>query len=150
MQNISVEELKTRMDAGEKMHLVDVREPHENAEFNIGGILFPLGKIQSMQIEDIEDLRNKEVICYCRSGNRSGQACSFLEMFGFKNTKNLTGGMLAWQEKFGNIVRKSESRKTERRFEIIDCFFRSSGLSDFSDYNLIFTPIIKFVPAIGK
>ncbi len=101
MQNISVEELKTRLDAGEELHLIDVREPHENADFNIGGVLLPLGKIQTMQIDEIEDLKDKEVIFYCRSGNRSGQACQFLDMVGFKNTMNLTGGMLAWQEKFG-------------------------------------------------
>jgi len=100
MQNISVEELKKRIDAGEKLNLIDVREPHENAEFNIGGTLLPIGKIQTMQLDEIEDLKDEEVICYCRSGNRSGQACLFLDMVGFKNTKNLTGGMLAWQEKF--------------------------------------------------
>ncbi|HEX6171469.1 MAG TPA: rhodanese-like domain-containing protein [Chitinophagaceae bacterium] len=101
MNNITVEELKKRLDAGEELHIVDVREPHENAEFNIGGVLIPLGQIQSMQIEEIEDLKEKEVICYCRSGNRSGQACMFLDAMGFKNTKNLVGGMLAWQEKVG-------------------------------------------------
>jgi len=101
MKNISVEELKKRMDTGENLHLIDVREPYENADFNIGGVLLPLGNVHSMQIEDIEDLKEEEVICYCRSGNRSGQACMFLDMLGFKNTKNLTGGMLAWQEKFG-------------------------------------------------
>jgi rhodanese-related sulfurtransferase len=101
MQNISVEELKSRMDAGEKLHMVDVREPYENADFNIGGTSLPLGKIQTMQIDEIEDWKDEEVICYCRSGNRSGQACLFLDMVGFKNTKNLTGGMLAWQEKYG-------------------------------------------------
>jgi rhodanese-related sulfurtransferase len=101
MQNITVEEIKNRRDAGEELYLVDVREPHENAEFNIGGILLPLGKVQIMQLDEIEDWKDKEVICYCRSGNRSGQACLFLEMAGFKNTKNLVGGMLAWQEKFG-------------------------------------------------
>ena len=100
MTNITAEEVKKRLDAGEQIHLLDVREPHENAEFNIGGILFPLGKIQSMQIEDIEDLRNKEVICYCRSGNRSGIAAMVLEQLGFINTKNLEGGMLRWQEKY--------------------------------------------------
>jgi rhodanese-related sulfurtransferase len=100
MTNITAEEVKKRLDAGEQIHLLDVREPHENAEFNIGGILFPLGKIQSMQIEDIEDLRNKEVICYCRSGNRSGIAAMALEQLGFINTKNLEGGMLGWQEKY--------------------------------------------------
>jgi rhodanese-related sulfurtransferase len=100
MINITAEEVKQRLDAGEKLNLIDVREPHENAEFNIGGILFPLGKVQSMQIEDIENLRNEEVICYCRSGNRSGIAAMVLEQMGFTNTKNLEGGMLGWQEKF--------------------------------------------------
>lgn len=100
MNNITPEEVKKRLDAGEKLNIVDVREPHENAEFNIGGKLIPLGNIQTMQIDEIEDLKDKEVIIYCRSGNRSGQACMFLDAVGFKNTKNLVGGILAWQEKF--------------------------------------------------
>jgi rhodanese-related sulfurtransferase len=101
MQNITVEELKIKMDKGEELHLLDVREPHENDEFNIGGILYPLGKIQGMMVEELEDLKDEEVICYCRSGNRSGQACLILDMLGFKNTKNLVGGMVSWQEKYG-------------------------------------------------
>lgn len=102
MDNITVEELKQRLDAGEKLNIVDVREPHENADFNIGGKLIPLGNILSMQIDELEDLKDQEVICYCRSGNRSGQACMFLDAMGFKNTKNLVGGMLAWQERIGS------------------------------------------------
>jgi rhodanese-related sulfurtransferase len=101
MQNISVEELKKRLDAGEKINIVDVREPHEHADFNIGGILYPLGHIQTMQVDELEDFKDQEVVLYCRSGNRSGQACMILDMLGFKDTKNLTGGMLAWEEKFG-------------------------------------------------
>lgn len=101
MENISVEEVKKRVDNGEKLNLVDVREPHERVDFNIGGIHIPLGQIQTMQIDDIEDLKNEEVILYCRSGNRSGQAAMFLEAMGFTNTKNLVGGMLAWEDKFG-------------------------------------------------
>lgn len=100
MTNITAEEVKQRLDAGEKLNLIDVREPHENAEFNIGGKLLPIGNIQSMQIEDIEDLKNEEVILYCRSGNRSGISASILDQLGFTNTKNLVGGMLGWQEKF--------------------------------------------------
>jgi len=100
MTNITVEEVKKRLDAGEHLNLIDVREPHENAEFNIGGILLPIGKIQGLQVEEIEDLRNEEVICYCRSGNRSGQSALILDQLGFTNTKNLVGGMLEWQEKF--------------------------------------------------
>jgi rhodanese-related sulfurtransferase len=98
MQLISVEQLKARIDAGEPIHLLDVREPGERAEFNIGGTLLPLGKVQSLQVEDIEGWKEEEVICYCRSGNRSGQACLILETAGFRNVKNLTGGMLAWQK----------------------------------------------------
>ena len=104
MENISVEEVKKRMEAGEQLHLIDVREPYENADFNIGGILLPLGMIQSMQIDEIEDLKNEEVILYCRSGNRSGQAAMFLDSMGFENTKNLVGGLLAWQKKFGRTM----------------------------------------------
>ncbi|MDP4263834.1 MAG: rhodanese-like domain-containing protein [Bacteroidota bacterium] len=102
MQNISVEELKGRMDAGEKLNLIDCREPQENAEFNIGGKLLPLGRIQTMQIDDIENLKEEEVIIYCRSGNRSTMACLFLDTLGFKNTKNMAGGVLAWKDKFGS------------------------------------------------
>lgn len=100
MTTITNDEVKQRLDAGEKLHLVDVREPHENAEFNIGGLLLPLGKVQTMQVDEIEDLKGEEVIVYCRSGNRSGQAALILETLGFTNVKNLTGGMLSWQDKF--------------------------------------------------
>lgn len=102
MTNITPEEVKKRLDAGEQLNLIDVREAYENAEFNIGGKLLPLGKIQTMQTEDIDELKNDEVILYCRSGNRSGMAAMTLDSMGFTNTKNLTGGMLAWNEKFNS------------------------------------------------
>jgi rhodanese-related sulfurtransferase len=101
MQNITVEEVKQRLDAGETLNLVDVREPEENAEFNIGGVLHPLGRIKNMEVDELETLKEKEVICYCRSGNRSGMAALILETMGFQNVKNLTGGMLAWKERIG-------------------------------------------------
>lgn len=100
MTNITAQEVKQRIDAGEALHLVDVREPHEHAEFNIGGTLIPLGKIQGMQLEELEDLKQQEIICYCRSGNRSGQAAMILDQLGFTNTKNLIGGMLGWQQQY--------------------------------------------------
>jgi rhodanese-related sulfurtransferase len=101
MTEITVEELKQRMDAGEDLAILDVREPEENAAFNIGGKLLPLGNILSFQLEDIDDMKDKEVIVYCRSGKRSMQACMVLEQAGFSNVANVKGGMLAWQEKFG-------------------------------------------------
>ena len=100
MTNITAEEVKQRLDAGEEINLVDVREPEERVAYNIGGLFIPLGKIQTMQTEELDDLKEKEVIFYCRSGNRSGQACLILETMGFTNVKNLVGGMLDWQAKF--------------------------------------------------
>ena len=100
MTTITSEEVKARLDAGQQLNIVDVREPYENTEFNIGGKLMPLGMIQALQLDDIEDWKEDEIILYCRSGNRSGQACMILEAAGFKNVRNLVGGMLDWREKF--------------------------------------------------
>ena len=102
MKQITVDELKQKMDSGENVHLIDVREPHEFAEGYIaGGKLVPLGKIQTMQVEELEDLKEEEVIVYCRSGRRSLMACMVLDQLGFTNTSNMEGGILAWQEKYG-------------------------------------------------
>ncbi|MBY0346854.1 MAG: rhodanese-like domain-containing protein [Hydrotalea flava] len=101
MKVLSVDDLKMKIENGEPVNLIDVREPHENAEFNIGGILLPLGKVQTMQIEAIEDLKEEPIIVYCRSGNRSMQAAMILEQLGFSDVTNLAGGMLAWEDKFG-------------------------------------------------
>ena len=100
MTTITIDEVKTRVDAGENVNLVDVREPDERAEFNIGGHFIPLGQIQMMLVDDIDNLKDEEVVCYCRSGKRSMQACMMLETFGFTNVKNLEGGMVGWQEKY--------------------------------------------------
>lgn len=100
MKTISVVDLKAKLDAGDKINLVDVREPHEHAAFNIGGILLPLGKVQGLETDDIDHLKDETVYVYCRSGNRSGQACLMLEPYGFKDIINVSGGMLAWQEQF--------------------------------------------------
>jgi rhodanese-related sulfurtransferase len=100
MNSISVQELKQKIDNKEPIVLIDVREPNENAEYNIGGILLPLGKVQTMQIDDIEDHRNEEVVVYCRSGMRSMQATMMLQQLGFSNVSNLTGGVLAWKDAY--------------------------------------------------
>lgn len=98
MQDITAAEVAARLKAGEQLHLLDVREPDEYAEYNIGAKLIPLGQILSMQVDDIEDWKEEEVIIHCRSGKRSLQAGLVLETLGFQNVKNLIGGMLAWQE----------------------------------------------------
>ena len=98
MQTISTKILKERISNKEHLNLLDVREPEERAEFNIGGTFLPLGNIMAMQTDDIAEWQNEEVICYCRSGKRSMQAAMMLESLGFTNVKNLEGGMLSWQE----------------------------------------------------
>ena len=100
MDIISIEELHHRMNAGEQINLIDVREPYEHEDFNIGGLLHPLGRIMSADVDAIEGLKDNEVIVYCRSGNRSGQAALMLEAMGFRDVKNLQGGMLAWRQQF--------------------------------------------------
>jgi rhodanese-related sulfurtransferase len=98
MTTITAAELKARMDNKETLNLIDVREPHEYAEANIGAKLIPLGQIMGMQIDDLEDLREQEIIIHCRSGMRSMQACMMLEQMGFTNTVNVQGGILAYLE----------------------------------------------------
>ncbi len=97
MNTISVATLKERIANNEKVNLLDVREPDEHAEFNIGGTFIPLGQVMAMQVDALDELKNEEVICYCRSGKRSMQAAMMLETMGFANVVNLDGGMLAWQ-----------------------------------------------------
>jgi rhodanese-related sulfurtransferase len=97
MNTISVLSLKERVANGENIHLLDVREPDERAEFNIGGTFIPLGQVMAMQVDALDELKNEEIICYCRSGKRSMQAAMMLETMGFSNVVNLEGGMMAWQ-----------------------------------------------------
>lgn len=95
--DITVQELKERLDNGEKINLVDVREEYEYEEDNIGGLLIPLGEIAD-RLDELEHLKNEEVIVQCRSGRRSETAQKFMQGQGFTNVRNLIGGMLAWNE----------------------------------------------------
>lgn len=96
IQEITTADLRTRVDAGEKIVLLDVRQPEEFAEQHIpNSILIPLGELPE-RLDEIEEYRDKEIVVICRSGNRSGQACMFLTMSGFENVLNMRGGMLQW------------------------------------------------------
>lgn len=99
MADITTEELKQRVDNGEALHVIDVREQHEYDEFNIGAKLIPLGELPS-RIAELEHLKDQELIVHCRSGARSNNAKMFLEDAGFTNVRNLLGGMLDWQARF--------------------------------------------------
>jgi rhodanese-related sulfurtransferase len=96
MNSISAAALKERIANAETINLLDVREPDERTEFNIGGIFIPLGQVMAMQIDELDELKTEEIICYCRSGKRSMQAAMMLETMGFTNVVNLDGGMMAW------------------------------------------------------
>lgn len=98
VKTISPKELSQKIEHGEAPLLIDVREPAEHEAFNIGGKLIPLGNIQQMQFEEIENEKDSEIVVYCRSGMRSMQACLMLDAAGFRNVTNLNGGMLGWQE----------------------------------------------------
>lgn len=102
MKHITVTELHQRIAAGERIRVIDVREPNEIAEFNIGALALPLSKISIMEVDPIEGWEQDEIIVHCRSGVRSQQACQILETMGFTNTVNLTGGILAWQEMYND------------------------------------------------
>lgn len=100
MEEITVQELKQMQEKGEDFQLIDVREPSEHEDANIGGELMPLGDILSYA-DDIS--RDKKVVIYCRSGNRSGRAVQLLEMHeDFENLFNLKGGILAYHDAYGN------------------------------------------------
>lgn len=94
---ISAEELKKRLDSGEEIVILDVRQPEEKREGSIPtSILIPLGELP-IHINELEPFKDREIIVHCRTGMRSAQACQFLSKEGFK-TVNLTGGIKAWNE----------------------------------------------------
>ncbi|MCH1473946.1 MAG: rhodanese-like domain-containing protein [Bacteroidia bacterium] len=100
MEDITIEELKQKIDNKEDFLLIDVREDWEFNDFNINGKLIPLGTLQGA-IDDLDDWMEKEVVVHCKSGGRSAAAKEFMVRQGFKNVRNLLGGMLAWQAKYG-------------------------------------------------
>ena len=93
---IQPEELKQRLDAGEDIFILDVREPHEYQICNLNGYLIPLGDLPQ-RVHELDSSR--EIVAHCRSGVRSGKAVEFLRQAGFRKVKNLAGGVLAWSDR---------------------------------------------------
>ena len=91
---ITPRELKERLDTGNSPVLLDVREPHEYSLAHLeGSVLIPLGTLP----ESLGQLdREREIVAYCHHGMRSADAVGFLLQQGFKNVKNLVGGIDAW------------------------------------------------------
>ena len=92
MNDIQADELRSRIEKGEKLNIIDVREGWEYEEKNIGANLIPLNTLP-MRVKELEALKNEEVIVHCKSGRRSGQAKKFLEQQGFTKVRNLEGGI---------------------------------------------------------
>jgi rhodanese-related sulfurtransferase len=95
--DITVEELKDRLDKGETFNFLDVREEYEYDEENLGAKLIPLGELPD-RLDEISDWKDQEVVVHCRSGARSGRAKAFMESQGFSNVRNVTGGILAYNQ----------------------------------------------------
>ena len=100
---IQPEELKRRLDAGEDIYILDVREPHEYQICNLNGHLIPLGDLPK-RMNELDSSR--EIVAHCRSGVRSGKAVDFLRQAGFRKVKNLAGGILAWADKVDSRMPK--------------------------------------------
>ena len=105
MQEITASELKTRMDAGEDIQLIDVRQPDEYAFAKIEGAkLIPLGEIMSRMSELDE---NRETVIHCKMGGRSARAIEALQQTGYKGSLiNLVGGITAWSNEVDPSVPK--------------------------------------------
>jgi adenylyltransferase/sulfurtransferase len=94
--DMQVEELKQRLDKGDDIFVLDVREPHEYQICNINGHLIPLGDLPK-RVSELDSSR--EIVAHCRSGARSAKAVDFLRRAGFKKVRNLAGGILAWADR---------------------------------------------------
>jgi rhodanese-related sulfurtransferase len=96
MNDITCEELKTRLANSETPIIIDVREQHEFDEYNINAKLIPLGSLLD-KLDELPEDKSIEIILHCRSGQRSGVAKELLKAKGYTNCRNLLGGMIQWQ-----------------------------------------------------
>jgi molybdopterin/thiamine biosynthesis adenylyltransferase/rhodanese-related sulfurtransferase len=100
---ITPRELKARLDRGDDIFILDVREPHEVQICQIGGYLIPLGELPR-RVHELDTSR--EIVAHCRSGKRSADAVAFLRQAGFRKIANLKGGILAWSDEVDPSVPK--------------------------------------------
>jgi len=98
MKEITTKELKQRLESGEPLILIDVREPYEHDEFDIGGTNIPVTELP-FRIDELKQFGDGDLVLYCQSGNRSILAQKLLAMqFSIENTYDLKGGVNAWKE----------------------------------------------------
>ena len=102
---ITVEQLKQKLDNKEDIFVLDVREPHEFQIVNLGAPLIPVGEIER-RISELAEHKNDEIVVHCKVGGRSQKAALALKAAGFTNVSNLTGGIAAWAEKIDRTMPK--------------------------------------------
>ncbi len=102
---ITVEELKRKLDANEDVFVLDVREPHEYPIANLGAPLIPVGEVER-RLGELAEHKESEIVVHCRSGARSQKAAVVLKNAGFTNVSNLSGGILAWSDKIDPTMAK--------------------------------------------
>ena len=100
---ITSRELKARLDRGDDLFILDVRETHEYQICNLNGHLIPLGEL-TRRVHELDSSR--EIVAHCRSGKRSADAVQFLKQAGFRKIWNLKGGILAWSDEVDPSVPK--------------------------------------------
>lgn len=98
--DITVQEVKQKLDAGKSFVFIDVREPWEHEEFNIGAQLIPLAEFM-VRFHELDEHKNDEIVVHCRSGARSGMAQQLLQAQGFTNVRNMIGGVMQWKAVHG-------------------------------------------------
>lgn len=98
IEQLSVEQLKARLDKGDRPFIVDVREPHEYAIVNLGAPLIPVGQV-GQRLGELPADKATEVVVHCKTGGRSQRAAQEIKAAGYSNVKNLAGGITAWAEK---------------------------------------------------
>lgn len=107
MKEITVEEFKEKLESeNENVFLLDVREPFEQYQSNIeykNSTLIPVDQLEG-RLDEVKNQKNQEIVCMCRSGSRSANACRFLEQNGFSNVKNLKGGINEWARKIDDSL----------------------------------------------
>lgn len=94
---ITVRELKERLDRGERPFILDVRKAYEYDIANLGGTLIPVDELES-RLDEITNHRDDDIIVHCRSGARSARAVRMMKERGFNKAVNLKGGVLAWSD----------------------------------------------------
>jgi sulfur-carrier protein adenylyltransferase/sulfurtransferase len=103
LSEISVEDLKKKLDANADIFVLDVREPHEYQICNLNGYLIPLGDLPK-RVSELDSSR--EIVAHCKMGGRSAKAVAFLKQAGFTKVHNLTGGINAWAERIDTKMPK--------------------------------------------